>query len=99
VDLRQSSSSFGTWTGQRLSEKTRQSLWIPPGFAHGFYVISEHAGVFYKTTDSYAPDWERTLLWNDPELGIEWPIPEMIEPIVSAKDANGSLLSETDLFK
>jgi dTDP-4-dehydrorhamnose 3,5-epimerase len=98
VDLRQSSSTFGAWTGQRLSDKEIQWLWIPPGFAHGFYVVSDHAGVFYKTTDRYAPTWERTLRWNDPALGIEWPIPKGIQPLISAKDSNGLLLTETEKF-
>lgn len=98
VDLRRSSKTFGKWVGQQLSESNKQLLWIPPGFAHGFYVISEQAGVFYKTTDSYAPEWERTLFWNDPELQIDWPIPESVDPIVSAKDAKGALFSDVEYF-
>ena len=72
VDLRRSSPGFGRWVGAELSAENRQQMWIPPGFAHGFYVLSETAEVVYKLTDYYAPEWERSLLWNDPRVGIEW---------------------------
>ncbi|MBA1263552.1 dTDP-4-dehydrorhamnose 3,5-epimerase [Stutzerimonas stutzeri] len=96
VDLRRSSPSFGRWTGTRLSAENQRQLWIPEGFAHGFVVLSESAEFLYKTTDYYAPEHERSLLWNDPELGIEWPIDE--SPQLSAKDIAGKRLSEVELF-
>lgn len=96
VDLRRSSPTFGRWMGAVLSAENKTMLWIPPGFAHGFYVLSEQAEVLYKTTDYYAPQWERTLLWNDPALGIRWP--EGPAPIVSAKDAAGLPLAQAELY-
>jgi dTDP-4-dehydrorhamnose 3,5-epimerase len=98
VDLRRSSATFGQWYGVNLSTENKFQLWIPPGFAHGFYVISEWAEIVYKATDFYAPTWERTLLWNDPAVGIAWPIPAGQAPILSAKDAQGKLLSTAELF-
>jgi len=98
VDIRRSSSTFGQWVGIRLSAQNKLQVWIPPGFAHGFYVLSDWAEVLYKVSDYYAPDWERTLLWNDPALGIEWPLLEGKSPILSAKDAQGSPLSQAELF-
>ncbi len=98
VDLRLGSPTFGRWTGTRLSAENHRQLWVPPGFAHGFYVLSEWAEFFYKVTDYYAPQWERTLLWNDPALAIEWPVPPGEEPLLSEKDRQGKLLSEADLF-
>ena len=89
VDLRRKSATFGQWIGLTLSEENRQQLWIPPGFAHGFYVVSEQAEVFYKATDYYAPEWERTLLWNDPKTGVVWPLVEGQTPLLSVKDAQG----------
>ena len=96
VDLRRSSPSFGRWTGVHLSADNQRQLWIPEGFAHGFLVLSETAEFLYKTTDYYAPEHERSLLWNDPELGIEWPIDE--SPQLSAKDIAGKRLREVELF-
>ncbi|EIK54991.1 dTDP-4-dehydrorhamnose 3,5-epimerase [Stutzerimonas stutzeri TS44] len=96
VDLRQSSPSFGHWTGVRLSAENQRQLWIPEGFAHGFVVLSESAEFLYKTTDYYAPEHERSLLWNDPALGIEWPLDEA--PQLSAKDIAGKLLRDAELF-
>lgn len=96
VDLRRSSPSFGRWTGTRLSADNQRQLWIPEGFAHGFVVLSETAEFLYKTTDYYAPEHERSLLWNDPELGIEWPIGQT--PQLSGKDMAGKRLSEAELF-
>ncbi|KRW63538.1 dTDP-4-dehydrorhamnose 3,5-epimerase [Stutzerimonas nitrititolerans] len=96
VDLRRSSPSFGRWAGTRLSAENQRQLWIPEGFAHGFVVLSESAEFLYKTTDYYAPEHERSLLWNDPELGIQWPIEQA--PQLSGKDAAGKRLSEADLF-
>jgi dTDP-4-dehydrorhamnose 3,5-epimerase len=98
VDLRRWSATFGQWLGIELSEKNKKQIWIPPGFAHGFYVLSEWAEVAYKATDYYAPEWERTLLWNDPTMNIAWPIPNGEEPILSAKDRQGLLLSEAEVY-
>lgn len=88
VDLRRSSPTFGQWVGYRLSAENRQQLWIPAGFAHGFFVLSEVAEVLYKATDYYAPQHERCLLWNDPELAIAWPLTAEM-PILSPKDQAG----------
>jgi len=96
VDLRRSSPTFGRWMGIHLSAQNKTMLWIPPGFAHGFYVLSGQAEVLYKATDYYAPQWERTLLWNDPALHIRWP--DGLEPLVSAKDAAGLSLSQAEVF-
>jgi dTDP-4-dehydrorhamnose 3,5-epimerase len=88
VDLRRSSPTFGRWTGTTLSAGNRLQLWVPEGFAHGYFVVSERAEVVYKCTDVYAPQEERTLRWDDPDVGIAWPLgPEA--PLVSAKDAQG----------
>jgi dTDP-4-dehydrorhamnose 3,5-epimerase len=97
VDLRRSSSTYGRWVGLRISAEERRQLWIPEGFAHGFYVISEWAEVLYKTTDFYAAEWERTLRWDDPAVGIEWPI-QGGRPVLSAKDAHGATLAEAEAF-
>ena len=93
VDLRKTSPSFGRWVGFTISAQNHQMIWIPKGFAHGFYTISEQAEVLYKVTDFYAPQHERTLLWNDPRLAIAWPLEES-EPIVSEKDQAGMQLSK-----
>ena len=98
VDIRRSSPTFGRWVSMRLSAENKRQLWVPPGFAHGFYVISDWAEVIYKTTDYYAPQWERTILWNDPEIGVEWPILSGTSPLLSSKDQQGKLLSEAELF-
>jgi len=97
VDLRRSSSSFGRWVGLRLSAKEQQQLWIPEGFAHGFYVTSEWAEVLYRTTDYYAPEWERTIRWDDPAVGIQWPV-SLGGPLLSDKDARGPTLAEAETF-
>jgi dTDP-4-dehydrorhamnose 3,5-epimerase len=99
VDLRRSSPTFGQWVGVHLSAENKHQLWIPPGFAHGFYVLSEHAEVLYKATDYYAPEWERMLLWNDPKLGVQWPLIEGLSPILSEKDAHGTLLADAECFE
>jgi dTDP-4-dehydrorhamnose 3,5-epimerase len=96
VDLRTSSKYFGQWIGVNLNAKNKQQLWIPAGFAHGFVVVSEYAEVLYKTTDYYAPEYERSLLWSDPDLAIAWPIE--VEPTVSPKDRAGKLLKEAEVF-
>jgi dTDP-4-dehydrorhamnose 3,5-epimerase len=95
VDIRRSSPHFGRWVGLELDAEIPEMLWIPPGFAHGFLVLSESADVLYKTTDFYSAPSERTILWNDPTLGIAWPLSG--EPIVSAKDALGTTLERTEL--
>ncbi len=92
VDLRPGSKTFGKWTGVQLSAADLISIWIPKGFAHGFYTLSETADVAYKVTNFYAPKHERTLLWNDPELGIRWPLQG--DPILSDKDRAGHLFRE-----
>lgn len=96
VDLRKSSATFGQWVGETLSAKNRRMLWIPPGFAHGFLVLSETAEVLYKTTDFYAPKHERTILWNDPTIHIKWPRGEM--PILSGKDLQGHSFENADVY-
>lgn len=98
VDLRRTSPAFGKWAGFLLSAHNKRQLWIPPGFAHGFYVLSDWAELIYKTTDYYAPQFERTLLWNDPALGIDWPIPPGQVPTLSPKDISGTPLATTDIF-
>ncbi len=99
VDLRRSSPAFGKWFGAILSSENRNQLWVPPGFGHGFYVMSERAEILYKATDYYAPQWERSLLWNDPALGIEWPIQNGGTPILSEKDAMGALLKNAEIYE
>ena len=96
VDLRESSPTFGQWIGQVLSAANRRQLWIPEGFAHGFVVLSDSAEFLYKTTDYYAPEYERCLLWNDAALGIVWPVG--VQPILSAKDAKGLAFRENEVF-
>jgi dTDP-4-dehydrorhamnose 3,5-epimerase len=95
VDIRRSSPTFGRWTGTHLSASNKRQLWVPEGFAHGFLVLSEVAEFLYKTTDYYAPEHERCILWCDPDLGIEWPWQGA--PILSAKDAAGAVFWEADL--
>lgn len=98
VDIRQSSPTFSKWLGLYLSSESRQQLWIPPGYAHGFYVTSEWAEIVYKTTEYYVPEWDRTLLWNDPDIGIEWPLHEEDPPVLSDKDARGTALKSAELL-
>jgi dTDP-4-dehydrorhamnose 3,5-epimerase len=98
VDIRRSSPTFGKWVGVGLSAQGGQMLWVPPGFAHGFYVLSEWAEIAYKATDYYAPQWERSLLWNDPAIGIDWPLVDGQAPTLSAKDTAGVPLAEAELF-
>lgn len=96
VDVRRSSPAFGRWEAVQLSCENKRMLWIPPGFAHGFRVISEKAQVLYKASDYYAPDQERTLAWNDPDLKIDWKLDG--DPIVSAKDLRGVALRDAETF-
>lgn len=93
VDLRRSSPHFGKWVGVTLSAANRRMLWIPPGFAHGFYVQTDEAEFVYKCTDFYAPEYERCIVWNDPDVGIVWP-ETCTQPVLSNKDCNGSRLAD-----
>ena len=95
VDIRKTSPTFGKWVGVELSEDNHRQLWVPPGLAHGFLVTSESADFLYKTTDYYAPEHERCLAWNDPAIGIDWPLEG--EPQLSAKDQLGKLLADAEL--
>lgn len=99
VDLRRWSATFGKWVGVTLTAEKKNQLWVPTGFAHGYYVISQWAEIVYKTTDYYAPEWERTLLWNDPALNIPWPIPAGEEPTLSPKDQEGKPLAEIEIYE
>jgi len=96
VDLRKSSSSFGRWAGVELSEDNYRQIWVPPGFGHGFLVLSERADFLYKTTDYYAPEAERCIRWDDPDIGIEWPLKE--DPVVSGKDKQGVFLRDAEVY-
>ena len=96
VDLRRSSARFGQWVGVHLSADNHRQLWVPPGFAHGFVVLSESAEFLYKTTDYWYPEHERSLLWNDPALGIDWPLTD--QPLLAAKDAAAPLLAQAECF-
>jgi dTDP-4-dehydrorhamnose 3,5-epimerase len=98
VDLRSGSPTFGQWQGLHLSAENHLQFWVPIGFAHGFYVLSDWAEVVYKVTDYYAPEWERTLLWNDPRVNIQWPLIAGQQPLLSAKDLQGKLLSQAEFF-
>ncbi len=97
VDLRRSSPTFGQWFGAELSADNKRVMWIPPGFAHGFMVTSDFAEFLYKTTDYWAPEHERSLMWNDPELGVAWPLQG--EPMLSDKDRKGKPLSECEVYE
>ena len=96
VDIRRSSPHFGKWIGIHLSAENKRMAWVPPGFAHGFLVLSDVAEVLYKTTDYYAPEQERCIAWNDPALGIDWPIDT--QPILAAKDAQGRSLRDAEVY-
>lgn len=98
VDLRRSSPTFGQWVGTTLSSANRRSIWIPPGFAHGFVVTGESAEMVYRCTDYYDPRHERTLRWDDKDVAIEWPLETVGEPILSVKDAGGALLKEAEVY-
>jgi dTDP-4-dehydrorhamnose 3,5-epimerase len=96
VDLRKSSPTFGQWVGEYLSAQNKKQLWVPEGFAHGFVVLSDNAEFLYKTTDYYAPEFERCICWDDPDLDIGWP--EGINPLLSVKDAKGAGFSNAEVF-
>ena len=97
VDVRRRSATYGRWAGVELSAENKRMLWIPPGFAHGFLVLSDYADFLYKATDFYAPEYERTIAWNDPDIGIEWPLPG--DPIMSTKDRAGMRLRDAEVFE
>ncbi|WP_175829351.1 dTDP-4-dehydrorhamnose 3,5-epimerase [Burkholderia cepacia] len=97
VDVRRSSPNFGKWAGVTLSADNHRQLWVPPGFAHGFLVVSESAQFLYKTTDYWFPEHERSIVWNDPDIGITWPLDG--EPLLAVKDAAGMRLMDADLFE
>jgi dTDP-4-dehydrorhamnose 3,5-epimerase len=99
VDLRRRSPTFGQWSGAILSAENKLQLWIPPGFAHGFYALSETVDLLYKVTDYYAPEWDRTLMWNDPQINIVWPLVDGQQPVLSAKDMQGRLFSQAEVFE
>lgn len=100
VDLRKSSPTFGRWAGAELSEENHRQMWIPAGFAHGFLVLSESADVLYKASDYYAPEHERYLIWNDPAIGIAWPLGELgDQPILSQKDNAGLPLARAEVYQ
>ena len=97
VDIRRNSPTFGRWVGVELSAENKRMAWMPPGMAHGFIVLSDSADFLYKATDYYAPEFERTILWNDPDLGIRWPLAG--EPILSLKDAAGKTFRNADVYE
>lgn len=99
VDLRRGSETFGRWVGELLSAENKRQLWVPEGFAHGFLVVSEYAEFLYKTTDFYAPEHERSIRWDDPDLAIEWPLENGRAPSLSAKDQAGVDFSEAEYFE
>jgi dTDP-4-dehydrorhamnose 3,5-epimerase len=96
VDIRKNSPTFGKWVGEILSEANRRMLWVPPGFAHGFYVTGDHAEFVYKCTDFYAPEHERCIIWNDPEIAVAWPL-DGVEPVLSKKDRQGKYLVDAEV--
>jgi dTDP-4-dehydrorhamnose 3,5-epimerase len=96
VDLRRTSPTFGQWVGEILSAENKKQLWVPPGFAHGFLVLSDHAEFLYNTTDYWAPEYERYIVWNDATLAIDWPLAG--KPILSEKDAHGVLFSAAEVY-
>lgn len=96
VDIRKTSPTFGKWVGVLLTSHNKEMLWVPPGFAHGFYVLSEDVQFVYRCTNYYEPAFERTIKWNDPSICIDWPILENTSPVLSRKDKNGSLLCEAE---
>lgn len=99
VDLRRSSPAFGKWMGLELSAENKRMLWVPSGFAHGFLTLTDTADFQYKCTDYYAPEWEQALLWNDPAIGVEWPLEAGQHPSLSAKDAAGLTLDKAETFE
>ena len=98
VDIRRSSPTFGRWVGATLTEENHHMLWVPPGFAHGFVVLSESADFLYRVTDFWAPPHERAIQWNDPDLDVAWPLPEGVQPLLSAKDAVAKRFRDAEYF-
>jgi dTDP-4-dehydrorhamnose 3,5-epimerase len=98
VDVRKSSPTFGQWVGAELTAENKRMIWVPPGFAHGFVTLTDGTEVLYKCTDYYAPEWERSVLWNDPAVGVDWPLEPGQSPALSAKDAAGTLLKDAELL-
>jgi dTDP-4-dehydrorhamnose 3,5-epimerase len=98
VDLRRSAPTFGRWVGAELSDDNHRQLWVPPGFGHAFYVMSETADFLYKCTEFYAPEFDRSLRWDDPTIAIDWPVPVGETPLLSDKDLAAPLLPEADLY-
>lgn len=98
VDMRRSSPTFGKWVGERLSAENKRMFWVPPGFAHGFVTLSERAQFLYKCTDFYDPQSERSVLWNDPQIGIEWPLPPGMVPTLSGKDAAAPTFAAAEYY-
>lgn len=99
VDIRRSSSTFGKWVGVVLSEANHYMLWMPPGFAHGYLVLSDSADFLYKVTDFWAPQHERAIRWDDPEIGVKWPLPAGAKPVLSAKDCTAAPLYEAEVYR
>ena len=99
VDIRKGSDTFGQWTGEMLSEENKKQLWVPEGFAHGFITLSDTAEFLYKTTNYYAPEYERCIAWNDSSINIDWQLEESLEPLLSDKDQQGSLLGNAEVFE
>jgi dTDP-4-dehydrorhamnose 3,5-epimerase len=97
VDIRKGSPCFGKWVGITLSAENKRQLWVPPGFAHGFYVVSEQAEFVYKCTDFYAPEYERSIIWDDPDLGIAWPL-DGVQPLLSEKDSAAAVFCNAELY-
>jgi len=98
VDMRRGSPQFGQWVGVELSDANHHMLWVPPGFAHGFLALSDTVDFLYKVTDVYAPQHERTIRWNDPDVGIEWPLPSGVTPMLAARDANAPGIKDAEAF-
>ena len=99
VDIRRYSPTFGQWVGMNLSADNKRIMWVPPGFAHGFLVLSEEAEFSYKCTDFYAPQYERSILWNDPDIGVQWPLDGIDDIVLSAKDREGILLKDAEVYE
>jgi dTDP-4-dehydrorhamnose 3,5-epimerase len=98
VDLRKSSPTFGRWVGERLSAENKKMIWVPPGFGHGFYVVSEQAEFLYSCTDYYAPEYERTIVWHDQDLAVDWPLLDGKHPLVSGRDRGGVAFKEVECY-
>lgn len=99
LDLRKTSATFGQWVGMYLSAENKKMLWIPPGFAHGFYVISQQADFFYKCTDFYTPEYERSVRWDDPDLAIDWPLTDGKAPVLAPKDAAAAAFKDAEYYE